>query len=162
MGAPQRKLSEKHWQAIKLLEDGSLSRKEIAARIGVTLDYFNDLCAGNIEKAGYTADLFKKELRKVGGRRDETTKAIISENMALAQEQINRILKEFKAKKKLSLDDKKLIASLTNTLTRSTQHVEIGTLSYSYTKGLTAEELIHEFTRLKSIAEISFERSGNR
>ena len=61
MGAPRGKLSEKHWQAIKLLRAG-FSRREVATRIGWSLDYFQDLCSGNVSKCGFTAELFHQEL----------------------------------------------------------------------------------------------------
>lgn len=156
-GKPKGKLEEKHWQALKLLEAGE-ARKTVAEKIGVGINYFNDLCNGNIETAGITADLFKKELSKISAKREENIKLLVKENQETCQGQIKRALNDLKSKKRLGYDDKKLLASLNNSLNKSTPAVSIGSLSYSYTSGLTPEELIHEFTRLKSIAESSFDR----
>ncbi len=80
MVAPRSKLSEKHWQAIKLLEQG-VPRKEIAGHLGWSYDYFRDLCAGDVSKAGFTADLFKKEVKKTEVMREEKTSELLNENM---------------------------------------------------------------------------------
>ena len=152
MVALRSKLTEKHWQAIKLLEQG-LSRKETAVQMGWSYDYFKDLCAGDIAKAGFTAELFSREVKKIDKIRDESTRALVKENIFLVQTEIGRLLKDIKAKKKLSLDDKKLIASLNNSLNKSTPPHEGGNLSLSYTKGLSAEELLLEYKKMKSIVE---------
>lgn len=148
-------LSEKHWQALKLIEEG-LARKAVAGKMGWSPDYFKKLCAGDIENCGYTADLFKKELNKVEEKRDEATKVLIKENVSTAQGLIQSVLAEFKSKKKLKEEEKKLLATLTNALNKSTPSVNIKNLSYSYTQGLTPEELIYEYERLRSITESSF------
>ena len=63
MGGPRGKLSEKHWQAIKLLRSG-ISRKEVAALMGWSYDYFKDLCSGDVSKCGFTAELFNNAIKK--------------------------------------------------------------------------------------------------
>lgn len=158
-GRPRGELSEKHWKALKLLEQG-LERKDVAAQCGWGPDYFAELCAGDIEKVGYTADLFKKELQKITAKGEEETKTLIKENIKVAQRLVKRTLIELEAKKKPTEAEKKLIVSLNNTLNKSTPSVSIGSLSYSYTQGLKPEELIYEFTRLRAIAEGSFDRRG--
>ena len=158
MGAPRKDLTEKHWQALKLIEAGELSRKDIAAKMGWTSAYFVDMCNGNIQNIGYTADLFKKEIEKIETKRDGNIKTLVKENIETAQTLIRRTLKELKSKKRLSHEEKKLLGTLNNSLNKSTPSVSIKSLSYSYTKGLTAEELIHEFSRLRSIAESSFDK----
>jgi hypothetical protein len=156
-GKPKEDLSEKQWKAIKLFEAGS-SRKEIAAAIGVSDDYLQSLILGDIHKAGQVADLFKKEWQKIDSKRDEHIKALIKENTEIVQEQINRVAKELKTKKSLTHPEKRLLAAYNNTLTVNKQSVKINNLSYNYVSGLTQEELLHEFTRLTSIAEAAFNR----
>lgn len=155
-GIPKNELTEKHWQALKLIESG-MARKDVAVKIGWGPDYFKKLCSGD-PCVGTAADLFKKEVQKIESKRDEDTKALVKVNIQDAQEQVKRVLSEFKSKKRLNYDDKKILVTLTNALNKSTPPVNIKNLSYSYTSGLTPEELIHEFTRLKSIAESSFDR----
>jgi hypothetical protein len=157
-GKPKNELSEKHWQALKLIEEG-VSRKEVASRMGWGPDYLKKLCCGDVQAAGTAADLFKKQIIQIEEKLEEESRILVKHNSLVAQEQVKRILHEINSKKKLTYDDKKTVASLTGILNNSTPKVSIGNLSYSYTQGLSAEDLLHEFTRLKSIAESSFNRS---
>ena len=150
-------LSEKQWQALKLFEAGH-TRKDVAARIGWGIDYIDALCAGNTEKAGNAADLFKKELAKQEDSLSDDTKKLIAHNVQTLQVLIKRVTGELSAKKRLNHEEKKLLGLLNNSLAKTQPAVKIDNLSYSYTSGLSAEEIIHEFTRLKSIAEGSFSR----
>jgi len=75
------------------------------------------------------------------------------ENKFLALELINGILKEIKSRKKQTLEDQKLVATLMNCLSKSSPNVEINSLSFSNTKGMTPQELIYEFKRLKALSE---------
>jgi len=158
LGRNRAELNEKHWQALRLVEEGNLNYKEIAAQIGWSEDHFQDLRAGDIKKCGYTAELFKKEFKKVEVKRDENIKRLVRENTASAQELIKSVLAELKTKKKLAPEEKKLLSMYTNALAKCTPSVSVKSLSYSYTQGLNPEELIHEFKRLKTIAEQSFDR----
>ena len=160
MTRKRAELNERHWKALKLLEERNLSRKEIAAECGWKIDYFNELCAGNIEKVGYTAELFKTELKRIEKKHDDLIKKLVKANTIAAQELIHETLTELKSKKRKDMEEKKLIATLTNCLAKSTPSMNVGNLSFSYTKGLNPEELIHEFRRLKTIAESSFDRRG--
>lgn len=159
MGRKQTGLSEKHWQALKLIEEGALNYKEIAKQIGWGEDYFFDLRSGNVERAGHAADLFAKEMQKIDAKNDSIARSLIKENIVTAQELLKRALADLKSKEVMSHEDKKLLGTLTNCLSKSIPNVSVDSLAYSYTKGLTPEELIHEFTRLKAIAESSFDRS---
>ena len=158
MGRTPTGMNEKHWQAIRLFESGKFSRKEIAEKIGWGYDYLSDLCAGNVGKAGTCAIDFKKELENVEANRDKNIRKLVKENSETAQNLIRRILVELTEKKKLTEEEKKLVGTLTNCLAKSSPNVSIENLSYSYINGLTPEEMIHEFKRLKGIAESSFNR----
>jgi len=155
MSGIRGELSEKHWQALKLLGQG-LPRKEVAAHMKWSYDYLGDLCAGDISKAGYTAELFKKQVMKTEETRDENTNTLIKVNALLIQELIFRVLKELEAKRKLSMDDKRLIVALCNSLNKSKAQTEVKSVAYSYVDGLTPEEMIYEYQRLTAIAENSF------
>ena len=150
-------LNEKHWEALKLLESG-LTRKEVAAKMGWSEDHFNDMCQGNPRSIGQAADLFKKELQKLETKRDDNIKFLVARNIEAAQTLIQASLDEYKGRKRFTQEEKKLITTINNSLNKSTPAVNIKSLSYSYTQGLTPEDLIHEFQRLKSIAEISFSK----
>jgi len=162
MTRKRAELNEKHWEALRLLKEGKLTHEKIATSVGWSAGYFKDLVQGKVEKAGYTAELFQKELKDIERDLVKHIKYLTKENMSLALYEINKILKDYRTKKKLSLDDKKVIGSLTTVLSKTVPQVEIGSVSYQYTKGLTPEELIHEFKRLKGIAESSFDRTRVR
>lgn len=161
MAKQRNELSEKQWQAISLLKSG-MARKDVAKECGWKIDYFKKLCSGDISTCGYTADLFKKELLKVVAEQAEDTKALVEENTLTVQRMIKFELGELEKKqadkKSLSLEEQKLICTLTNSISNCKPTVSVGSIAYSYTQGLTPEELLHEFTRLTSIAESSFNR----
>lgn len=157
-GSPKNELSEKHWKALKLFEAGGKSRKEIAEAIGVSVDYLYDLINGDVSKAGLTADLFKKEWSAIEQKRDDNIQQLVKENTELVQGLMLRVVKELNAKKRLSHDEKKLLNMYNNSLATNVPAVSIKSLSYSYVSGITPEDLIHEFTKLKTIAEGSFNR----
>jgi hypothetical protein len=50
-------------------------------------------------------------------------------------------------------DDIRLITTIFNALTKSTSNVEINATPYSYVKGLSADERLHEYIRLRTLAE---------
>jgi hypothetical protein len=158
MAGKPGELSEKHWKALALFEQGNLSRKEVAAEIGVGYEYLNDLCQGNVGSAGQVALLFKEEYLKIQKKTQEETKSLLETNTKLAQKLIYKVLEDLNKKKRQTPEDKKIISMYTNALAKCTPNVSIGTLAFSYTKGMTPEELIHEFTRLKGCAESSFNR----
>lgn len=151
-------LSEKHWQALKLLEEGLLSRSEIAKAIGYSRDHLDHLCEGSVEACGKSAILFKEEYQKITKKKDNELKDLFKTNTATAHRLISRVFKDIEGKNKITSDDRKILSMYTNALSRFQPTTSVQNLSYSYTSGLTAEELIHEFKRLKGIAESSFER----
>lgn len=157
-GKPKGTLSEKHYQALKLLDEGELSKKEIALQLGWTQDYFTKLCTGDITSLGQTADLFKKEYQKAEGKKDDDIKNLVKTNTRIIQSLILRTVKEFESKPKLNHDEKKLLGTLNNSMAKTTPTTSIKNLSYSYISALTPQELIYEYERLRAIAESSFNR----
>jgi len=151
------KLSEKHWQVLKMLED--MTREDAAKAIGWKKNHIDKLCSGNVS-AGGVATLFKQEYLKIQVKQSEETKHLVSQNTKTAQRLIARVFTDIESKKKVTPEDKKILSMYTNALSKFTPTVNVKNLSYSYTKGLTAEELVHEFKRLKTIAESSFDRGG--
>ena len=150
-------LSPKHFKALELIEEGQLSLKEIAKAIGLSYDHLKDLYQGDIARCGQTGELFKSEVNKITARNSARVKHLVKDNMKLALLKMNERLRELQAKKA----DPEMIKELTsilNSVSKSTPNVEIG--SFSITKGLTAEEMIHEFKRLGSIARFSLVGKG--
>ena len=153
------KLSEKHWQVLDMLDKG-MTRSDIAKEIGWTRDHLDKLCVGNVEKAGGVATLFKAEYQKVSAKITRETNELIQNNLKQAQRLMQGVFNEIESKKKVSAEDKKILSMYTNAIAKCQPSPSIKNLSFSYTKGLSAEELMYEFKRLKTIAESSFERGG--
>ena len=160
MAKQKTELSEKHWKALKLAEEGSLNIGEICKEMGWDEKYYYNLRTGNIEGAGYISELFSREYKKIEGKRDQTIKTLVKENTVAAQELIKRTLAELKSRKLLTLDENKLLGTLTNALGKHSPVVSKAGSSYNYVKALTSEDLLREFKRLKAIAEQSFDRSS--
>ena len=151
-------LSEKHLKALALIERGGLSLKDIAAKVGWGPDYLYKLYEGDTTVGGSVASLFVAEVRKIDKKKSQAIKELAKTNKSLAHEQVKRILSTIKRKPKMSENDRKIVISAMNALAKASPKVEIGSLSYSYTKGFTAEQLIYEFRRLKSLAEGTSDR----
>jgi len=152
-------LSEKHWEVLEMLSN-DVPRKDAAEKIGWTRDHLDKLCVGNTEKAGGVAVLFKAEYNKIKVKSKKETNDLIDSNLKLSQKLMREVFDEIGKKKSKSDADKKILSMYTNAIAKCQPNVNIKNLSYSYTKGLSAEELVHEFKRLKTIAESSFERGG--
>lgn len=156
-GKPKTELSEKQWKAIKMFESGA-GRSDIEKALGFSDSYLSALIQGDISKAGQVADLFKKEWQKIDDKRDQRIKDLIKENTELVQSQLKRVAKEVVSKKKLTATEKHWLIKANTSLTGNKPSVNIKSLSYSYTQGLSVEDLFHEYQRLTAIAEESFKR----
>lgn len=153
-------LSEKHWEVLEML-DNDISREDAAKAIKWTKKHLDHLCVGNVEKAGGVAVLFKAEYLKIRKKIADETDTLLKSNLKTSQKLMKEVFEEIGSKGKKKTDaDKKILSMYTNAIAKCQPSVNIKNLSYSYTKGLTAEELMHEYKRLKGIAESSFNRGG--
>jgi hypothetical protein len=156
---PVAKLGPKHYKALELIEEGILPIREIAKVVGWNEDTLYELYEGRTEKTGPIGELFASELRKIQERNTAKAKHYIKENKTLALRKMNEYLREIQ-KQRPTATLVSEINSILNSLAKSTPGVEIGNLSYSYTKGLSAEELVLEFKRLQSLARSEIDRRG--
>jgi hypothetical protein len=143
-------LSPKHWRALELIEEGNLSIKEIAKTVGWTPRTLYDLYEGNTQKTGPIGDLFTSELNKIQARNASKVKYLVKENKKLALIKMNEYLRVLQSKrpgKRVTEEINKVLLALA----KATPNVEIG--SFSYTKGLSAEDLVNEFKRLNAVAQ---------
>ena len=152
-------LNEKHWKALQLIEAGVLSLKSIAEQCGWSADYMYDLYEGEA-KVGKIGELFKTELRKLEKKNTDKIKTLTKENKSLALRLMNDFLRRKATAEYLSDDDSKLVCGVFNAIAKASPNVEINSSSWSYTKGLTSEELVHEFNKLRSLAEGAPKRRG--
>lgn len=151
------KLTQKHWKALELLDENTLSFDEICKISGFSESHLRDLYQGDIEKAGPVAGLFFEELRKITARKSKKIKQITKDAVRDLVWTINERVKKLK-KMKPTPEISKELALLLNTLAKSAPQVEIG--SISYTQGLTAEELANEFRKLTTIAQDALVGAG--
>ena len=107
---------------------------------------------GKHTKAPAIQTKFTEALNEIGKQRDKEIRDSIKNCKKKTYYLIDSYLSNFKDLKK---DDKAIamITTIANALAKSTPNVEIGSLSY--TQGLSAEDIIHEFNRLTAAA---FER----
>ena len=154
-----KQLSPKHWKALELLEEGSLSVKEIAKAIGWHEMTLYDLMGGNTAKTGSIGELFYSELRKQHSRNVSKVKHLFKDTQRLSLIKLNQRLRDLQSKKPTE-ETAKEICKIMNSLGKAGPSVEISNTSYSYTKGLTPEELVHEFKRLGTLARSTLDGGG--
>lgn len=156
-------LQPKHYKALELWEEGILSIKEIAAAVKIPLNILYDLFEGNSQQQGTLAHLFKSELDKVTIRTSSEVRKLVKSNKKIALWQINDRLKELAKLDNPTVKETREIVSILNALNKATPNVEIGSYhSLSVHKGMTAEELVYEFRRLKALADNAFNPRGVR
>jgi hypothetical protein len=138
-------------KALALIEHSGLPLSDIAKEVGWTKDTLYDLYEGNIQKTGPIGELFQSELSKIAERRVGKISQLMKDNKDLCLRKFNEYLRMTKGSKP-SPSVLKTTNAIMNCLNKASPGLSIGKLSYSYTKGLSAEDLINEFKRLKSIA----------
>lgn len=150
------KLTPKHWKALTLLEEGTLTYTEIAAACGFKRDDFQQLCDGDC-RDGETAVLFKAELDKIAQRDWDKVKTLVKDNKKLAMFKLNEWLRTCQKKK----PDHIMIGQINKTLLamgKATPALEIG--SFTYNEGMSPEDLVYEFKRLTSLARSALNTRG--
>ena len=152
-------LSAKHWKALELIEEGTLSIKEIALSVGWSAKNIYDLMSGNTARTGSIGELFYSELKKQHARNTSKVKHLFKENQRLALIKVNERLRDLQSQKPTDAITKE-ICKLMNSLGKAGPSVEISNTSYSVTHGMTPEELVHEFKRLGTLARSTLEGGG--
>jgi len=154
----QTQLGPKYWKALELIEEGLLSIKEIAKLVGWSEWTLYELMSGNTQKNGATGELFYTELKKIHSRNVSKVKHLAKDNQKLSLIKLNERLRELKSKKPTEAITKE-VCKIMMSIGKIVPNVEINQ-SYSFTKGMTPEELIHEFNRLKSVATSTLDGKG--
>ena len=152
-------LDAKHWKALELLEEGTLSVKEIAQSIGWSAITIYELMSGNTTKTGSVGDLFYSELKKIHNRNVSNVKHLAKDTQKLGLIKLNERLRELKSLKP-DLEITEEICRILNALGKMGPSVEISNTSFSFTHGMTSEELIHEFKRLGTLARSTLDGGG--
>jgi len=153
-----QQLGPKYWKALELIEEGLLSIKAIAKLVGWSEWTLYELMSGNTQKTGTTGELFYTELKKMHSRNVSKVKHLAKDNQKLSLIKLNERLRDLKAKKPTEAITKEICRIMTS-IGKIVPNVEINQ-SYSFTKGMTPEELVHEFNRLKSVAGSTLNGKG--
>ena len=147
---PDKPLDKKYLQALSLLEAGNLTYREIAKQCSINIDSFYNLIEGKSKDAPAVQAKFTGIFSEIQKRRDKEIKDLIKKNKKNTHELIDRWLTDQKRSKKIGIMLMPTVVSVANALAKSTPNVEIG--SFSYTKGLSAEDIANEWQRLKGLA----------
>ena len=151
-------LSPKHWKALELIEEGLLPIRQIAKLVGWSEWTLYELMSGNIQKTGTLGELFFSELKKLHARNVSKVKHLAKDNQRLALIKLNERLRDLKSQPPTETITKE-ICKIIVSIGKIVPNVEINQ-SYSFTKGMTPEELVHEFNRLRSVAESTLDAKG--
>ena len=146
-------LKDKHWKALELVSQGGMTLKAIAKEAGIEYSYFCDLYSGDVEKCGALAGVFRAQVKKILQKKDDKISELMKTSKELCLQQIVRVTTDIKNKVRLSKDDQNMVVKLATATGRIQPEIKIDKFQYKYTKGLTAEELVSEFKRLRAVAE---------
>jgi hypothetical protein len=160
-------LEDKHWKALELIDSGARNMAEVARTCGMDERDFHHLLSGNVEKMGNRASVFQKEYMKVLDKKINQKEKLVAEllqsSQATALEVLERQLNVYKAKKSLDKDDQKMLTYLTKALAAlkpsGPKSMKLSQ-TWNYTKGLTPQELAHEYSRLKGLSQGPPDRGG--
>jgi hypothetical protein len=150
-------LDKKYLQALSLLEAGNLTYREIAKQCSINIDTFYHLIEGDYKDSSAIQVKFTAALSEIHKRRDKEIRDLVKSNKKETHLLINRWVLDQKRRKKVGNKLMPTIVSVANALAKSTPNVEIG--SFSYTKGLSAEDLVNEWKRLQGVGRGSANRS---
>jgi len=142
-------LPEKYLKALALLKEGNLSYRDVAKACSINESNFYDLLEGTADNLGTIQERFTKAYQEIQKQQDKEILNLVKKNKKAAQLLVDRYLCEVGKEKKI---DRRILAvvGVVNALAKSTPGVHIG--SFSYTKGLSAEDIANEWKRLKGIA----------
>lgn len=160
-------LNDQHWRALEIIEAGETNMSAVANQIGMDVSNFHSLVHGNVEKMGNVAAVFNREYTKIVEKKITQSEKSITRLLNACQESSLRVLtreiKRYEGKKSLTAEDQKMVTYLTKALAalKPSQPKSVKlSQTWNYTKGLTPQELAHEFGRLRGLATGTLDRGG--
>ena len=160
-------LHDKHWKALELIGAGASNLSEVANQIGMDPSNLHSLVKGNVEKMGNVALVFQREYSKIVEKCiTEDTKAankLLALNEKMAYGIYQREIKRLEDKDRLSDDEVKCLNGMIKAMAAikpaAPKSLKLSQ-TYNYTKGLSPLELVHEFSRLRGLAQGPPDRGG--
>lgn len=145
-------LNEKHYKLIELYKRNKYSIEELAEKVGLTEQYVNDLIVGN-PSTGETGQLFQLELKKVN---KEIEARISWKNNVCREKLVNKLISWADiVGSGDSVDTKtkhKMLVDAVNALNKAMPY-QVNIENYTWKEGMTAEEAVNEFKRIKGLAK---------
>ena len=144
-------LTEKHFQLLELVKRNKFSDDELAEKVGFSPEHVNNLLVGN-PQTGEMGRLFQAELRKV----DKEIESRISRKNNLCREKlVNKLISwtEYTGNGQ-DLDTKtkhKCLVDAINALNKAMPY-QVNIENYTWKDGMTTEEAVNEFKRIKGLA----------
>lgn len=150
MPGKRGELEPKHFKALELIEENTLSIEEIAKSCKMSKNNLYDLIEGR-ETTGNTGVLFQVELEKVLKKIDRRIKT----NSKKLRDTLHRKLEKWAFELPDKLEDSHIrrAVELLNSVHKALPHIEIGEIHYH--KGLSQEDIVNEFKRLSAIARLT-------
>ena len=148
---PEPKLTEKHIKLLQLAKANKHTYDEMAELAGLQDAYCNDLFVGN-PNTGKVGELFAAELKKV----DKEVETRISRKTSFVREKlINKLTQWVNAcGGGADLDTKtkhKCLVDAINAINKSMPY-QVNIENYTWKEGMTTEEAVNEFKRIKALA----------
>jgi len=145
------KLTEKHYKVLQYVKSNRYSFDEIAKMAGFEETYINDLLVGN-PNTGAVGVLFAAELKKV----DKEIETRISRKTSFVREKlINKLTQWVNAcGGGADLDTKtkhKCLVDAINAINKAMPY-QVNIENYTWKEGMTTEEAVNEFKRIKALA----------
>jgi len=159
LGRKSAGLQPKHYKALELLAEGSLSIKEVGEACGIEPQSMYALVEGDIGKLGQVAALFQSQLNKLNAKTNDKIRVLSKDSKKKALYMINERLTHLKRAGNLGEREVREVTRIMNTLTKSTPTVEFNQ-NVSIYKGYSPEEIVHEFKRLSAVARHTLNGTG--
>ena len=147
----ESKLTDKHYQLLELIRRNKYEVSELAEKSGFSEKHVLDLMH-KVSTVGPTGEHFTAELRKV----DREIEERISRKTSLVREKLIRKLQEWvdSVQGGSQLDSKtkhKQLVDAINAMNKSMPY-QVNIEQYNWKDGMTAEEAVNEFKRIKGLA----------
>jgi len=151
-------LTPRHFKLLGYIRDNKYSYEELSKKSGFDEAYISDLLHGNVLKTGIVGQKFMSELKKV----DEEVESRISRKTHFVREKLmNKLIQWIDAAGGgADLDTKtkhKQLVDAINAVSKTMPYM-VNVNQFAWKEGMSAEEAINEFKRLKAMAEKSVVR----
>lgn len=141
-------LPPSHLTALSLLNETTLTIKEIAEKSGLEYESLVRLYLGK-DKKDPVVVLFQSELKKIDETIRDRIRRLTAENKLIVLEELNMLLRQLR---KSGNRDERVLVPILNALAKASAGIEINTQINNNTYNtMTTQELVLEFRRLTAI-----------